>query len=66
MLASYSNLQFMRYNISLLQHMHASVMMVISQSIISIRDYAMKFSLQRKRVKKLKLFRGVRNIVEKD
>lgn len=49
MLASYSNLQFMRYNISLLQHMHASVMMVISQSIISIRDYAMKFSLQRKR-----------------
>lgn len=29
--------------------MHASVMMVISQSIISIRDYAMKFSLQRKR-----------------
>lgn len=46
--------------------MHASVMMVISQSIISIRDYAMKFSLQRKRVKKLKLFRGVRNIVEKD
>ena len=66
MLASYSNLQFMRYNISLLQHMHASVMMVISQSIISIRDYAMKFSLQRKRVKKLKLFRGVGNIVEKD
>lgn len=54
MLASYSNLQFMRYNISLLQHMHASTM-VISQSIISL-DYTGWNFLYKDRMEKLKLF----------